>query len=393
MSNDENLLNKILWLYYTAISLSGIFLNIFLFNLGGFKAIITYNLVGLITLYVFYVISAWSLRKFSSRQLIRTGLLTSALSYLAIVILREHAINYLIPIGILGGIAAGNFWPGFNLSQFILTKEKSRNTYFGKQNFLATVANISGPLISGIIIGLSGILATKIIGYTIVFFIVSLFMFYTFLEAARLPEHKGVEFSFLQIFRRVRSKNWKIVLTQQFLSGFWDVSFGLIIVILVFLIVKQEFTLGLLNSLAGVVFAVANIIAAWLLQKNKKSILLGMIFPPLGILIFFFMQNFVGIIILVCSFYVFYPLIDITLKKSYFDTVDEDKGSWQNKYLFLVERESVLDFGRVVTYVVLLLFFNPANQLHYAKTWLLLIPILIIAVGLLQFYRFSQDEN
>ncbi|OGY23448.1 MAG: hypothetical protein A2172_04455 [Candidatus Woykebacteria bacterium RBG_13_40_15] len=390
MSKEENLLNKILWLYYTANALAGIFLNVFLFTLGGFKATITYNLIALISLYIFYVISAWSLRRFSSTQLIRFGLLAGSLCYLSVVILREQAINYLIPLGILAGAAAGNFWPGFNLSQFILTEETSRHAFFGRQNFLGTIANISGPLISGAIIGLSGILATKLLGYTVVFSIVSIFMFFTFLEAAKLPEHKGVDFSVLHIFEHIRGRNWKIVLSQQFLNGFWDTSLGLIIIILIFVIVKQEFTLGLLNSLAGVVFAIANIMAIRILQKNRKSILLGMIFPPLGILIFFFMQNFIGIIILVTLFYIFYPLIDITLKKSYFDTIDEAEGSWQNKYHFLIERETVLDLGRFATYLILFAFFTPTNQLQVAKAWLLVVPVLIFAVGILQFYRFKQ---
>ena len=393
MSKEENLLNKILWLFYTANSLASIFLNVFLFSLGGFRVIIIYNLVTLATSYSFYVLSSWSLRRFSSRELLRIGLLAASLSYLSIVILREQSINFIVPLGLLAGAGSGNFWSGFNLSQFIITQEHSRNIYFGRQNFLISLANISGPLASGAIIGLSGMLVTKLLGYTAVFFIVFIVMFYTFLEAARLPEHKGVDFSFLDIFRNIRSKNWKIVLCQQFLSGLWDLSFGLIVVILVFLIVKQEFTLGLLNSAAGAAFAIANIMAAKALQKNKKTVLLGMIFPPLGILVFFFMQNWFGIISLVALFYVFYPWLDITLKKSYFDTIDEAKGSWQNKYHFLIERETVLSFGRLATYFIILLFFTPTNQLQVAKAWLLVMPILIFTAGLLQFQRFKIASN
>ena len=393
MSAEENLLNKILGIYYTANALAGIFLSVFLFNLGGFKAVVQFGFIIFVTAYIVYLLSSWLLKTISSTALIKIGLLAATFFYALLVLLQENSINFLLLLGFFNGASIGCFWSGFNLSQYILSHEHTRNAFFGRQKFLTNIASTFGPLISGGIIGYAGIVATKSIGYTAVFAIVAILMLYAFFESEKLPEHKGIEFRIFHIFQHVRSRGWKIVLLQQFLMGFYDAAITVIVTILVFLIVKQEFTLGVLNFFVGIVLAFSYIGAARLLQKNKQSIVLAMIFPPIGILIFAFLQNYIGIILLIVFHFAFYPLLDITLSKSYFDTIDKAEGSWQNKYHFIIERESVLNLSRAATYLVLFVFVTPTNQIQVARLWLLAVPMLIIAIGALQFYKFRVAQD
>jgi YQGE family putative transporter len=393
MSAEEKLLIKILGLYSTSSALASIFLSVFLFKLGGFSSVVQYGLISVIALYVIYVLSSWVLRKISAAGLMKLGTLAATIFYALLVLLRGNSINFLPLLGFFNGAAVACFWSGFNLSQYILTHEHTRHTFFGRQNFLVNIARIFGPLVSGAIVGLAGIWLTKTTGYTLVFLLVAIIMLYTYFETTRLPVHKGVEFSFSHILHHNRSREWKIVLYQQFLNGFYDSALGVVLTILIFVIVKQEFTLGVVNSIMGIVFSVSYVIAAQLLQKNKKSLVLAMIFPPLGILIFAFLQSWVGIAILVLSHYVFYPLMDITLMKGYFDSIDKEVGSWQNKYHFLVERETALNSARAVTYLILFLLVQTTNQFQVARTWLLVIPFLIITIGLLQFNKFRVASD
>lgn len=390
MSIEEKLLLKMASLFYFVQALAGIFLTVFLFKLGGFKAVITYGLVSLIFLFISYILSGYLLKKFSNVDLIRFGFLFLAVLYFLLFMFREQSINFLFILGMLNGIGNGNFWAGNNLTQYIATKEYSRTNYFGRLNFLTNLGSASGPILGGGIIYLFETLKFKDTGYIALFLIVSLLLFYLFFFAGKLPKHEDIKFSVASIFKHKANASWVIVLTQQFLYGLFDTAFAAFSAVLIFLIVRQqEFILGTVNTISAVAYAIASLGAIYILNRHKNGYLPGMVLSAFGLWLFGLQQNWLGILGLIFINNTFLPLLNITTSKTIYDVIDKDKNSWQKKYHYLVERDSILGLGRIINYIILLVFLNTANEIQIAKTWILIVPILPILIGILQWCQFK----
>lgn len=387
MSKEERLLLKLMGFFYFTLALAGIFLNVFLFQLGGFKTVAAYYLITLVTLFVVYVSSGYLLKKYSSVDLIRVGFLFFAVLYGLLFTLGPRSVDFLLLLGLLNGIAGGNFWAGNNLTQYIATHEHSRHEYFGKLNFSMNLGSGAGPLLGGTIIQFFKILNLENAGYGVLFFIVALLFAFLFFFVRQLPTHTGITFSLRDIVGHKRNLSWKIVLGQQFLYGLFDNAFAVFSAVLIFLIVKEEFVLGSVNTFSTIVYGVANILAIRLLKKYKYSYLVGAVFSSLGLFLFGWLGNWLGIASLILINNTFLPLLNIPTSKAIYDVMDRSKESWQEKYHFLVERDSILGFGRILSYFLLLLFFTQGDQLAIAKTWILIIPIFSLIIGILQFYQ------
>ncbi len=386
MSSEENLLLKFLGLYFLVSALAGIFLSVYLFKLGGFSAVAKFGLVSLTFLFIFYIASGYFLKKYSQITLIRIGLIFAVIFYFLIFILKNNSIHYLLPLAALSGIAGGNFWPGFNLSQYIATHTKTRNEYFGKQNFILNIANSGGPLMGGAIILLFANFGNKDFGYSFLFLIVAILFLFLFIFLRDTTKHTGSSFSVRQIIKHKRATAWKIVLAQQFTYGLFDNTFNTFSAVLIFLIVKQEFNLGIVNSLQAIVYAVSSIIAIKILNKKEYAFALGTFFAFLGLAIFGLEQNLIGIIALIAIYYIFMPLLNISTSKLLYDVIDSQKENWTSKYYFLVERDSVLGFARIITYAILFFLLKGNNNPQVAKSWILIIPIFPLIIGMLQLY-------
>lgn len=387
MSKEEKQLIKLNGIFFFTVSIAGIFVNLFLFQLGGFRAVVTYGLFNLAFLLIIYFLSGYLLKKYSSRTLIRSGILLFVISYTSLFLLGEKSINFLIPLGIIQGLANGCYWPGNNLTQYVATHEHSRQEYFGKLFFYMNIGSAFGPILGGSIIQFFNLYSLKFVGYSSVFFLVALLFAILFWVTNKLPTHKGNQFSFWAILKHKRSLNWHIVLIQQFLYGLFDVSFAAFSGILIFLFLKQEFSVGVVNAASSLVFAFANFLAIRLLKKYKKIYILGTFLSTAGLFLFGISQTWLGIFGLVVVSNAFLPLLNITTSKGLYDTIDSVQEDWKAKYHFLVERDFSLGIARILTYAVLLFLFTPGNQTAIAKSWVLIIPIAPLLIGALQIFK------
>jgi len=392
MTQEEKLLIKIQTLFYFAGSIAGIFLNLFLFQLGNFRAVVTFDVIALTLLVTMYVASGKLLKRFSSRTLIRLGFGFFILENLMLFLLRERAIDFLVPLAIIAGLGHGCFWPGNNLSVYILTHTETRNSYLGKLNFWINIALGLGPILGGSIIYVANIYSLKVNGYASLFLLVALIDIYLVILASNLPRFSGVDFSYRHLLRHKRSWNWKTILKENFLYGLWDVGFNAISGVLIYLIVTSEFTVGTIKTITALVFAVGSMWAGHVLQKNKFAFVYATIISSIGLLIFGLQQNWLGIVSLVLITNIFQPYLNISVSKMFYDTIDKVKEPWQSKYHFLIERDFALGVGRVMNYLILLQFFKPENQIAIAKTWVLVIPILPLIIGFLQ-WKLVSGKN
>ena len=312
------------------------------------------------------------------------GVFGSAFFYLLVYILKENSLHFLVPLGFVAGLASGCYWVGNNLSSYILTQEKTRNLFFSRLNLVASFGALSGPILGGFIIQMATGLGSTNYGYSLTFLFSSIILFYVSWITRDLPQHSGINFSLSHILGHRRLGSWKIVLTQQFLYGLWDVAFNNLSSVIIFLILGSEFKLGFLNFTKTLASAIFGILAGNLLQKNKDWYRPAIFLSPLGLFIFALFPNYFGIFSLVFVVGFFQPFLNIASGKAIYDVMDRDKESWRQKYHYLIERDSALGLGRIITYLILLTFFINADQIKVAQNWLIMVPVLPLLIGLLQ---------
>ena len=176
-------------LYWFAGALSGLFVNIFIFKqTESFTPVVIFNLFVFLSLVSIYLASGYWLRKFSARSLIKLGIASLAIFYALFVILREKALFWILPLGLIKGAGEGFYWSGFNLHQYVHTQETDRDYYFGVITFWISVFSVIGPLIGGLIISWgNNLIQGSFYGYYLLFLLSSLVFALAFFQAQKYP--------------------------------------------------------------------------------------------------------------------------------------------------------------------------------------------------------------
>ncbi|MDP3769311.1 MAG: hypothetical protein U1A23_04655 [Candidatus Sungbacteria bacterium] len=368
-----------------AIALGGIFLQVFLFGLGGFYAVVEYNLVSACALVLFSIISGLLLTKMSARDLLLIGIGSHALLFISLFLFRGQSLDFLILLGFINGAAMGIFWAAMNLLQYIFTTSETRHTFFGRQSFLFSITGGVAPIIGGAIISLVGSFASKDIGYSVVFFLIALLMVVLYYTAATLPDHGMIHFSMRDVLAHRRSALWFYVLAMDFCNGLFDFMFASFSAVIIFLIVKDEFLLGSINAAGAVVAACAGLAAGMILKRKKLAFIPASFIAALGILIFALEQNWWGLGAMVFLFSAAMPILGIESSKALFDVLDRSGDGWKKKYHLFLERENALGLGRVSSLLICFFLITGQNELQVARSALAIIACIPVAVGLIRY--------
>ncbi len=384
LSKEENHLIFIVVVSTFASALAGIFLQIYVFRLSGFEGTMLFNLSLFIALLLSYLFSGFLLRKYSTHLLIGSSFIVNILAYLLIILLQANAVHYLIIIGLIFGVSAGNFWSGFNLSQYILTSQHSRTAYFGKSLSFIQIASALGPIFGGaVVVVVNYLTKNSYTGYYFLFLIVVFINLFLFINTKKLPAYTKIQFSFKDLVNHQRSRKWKIVLGQNFVGGLYDAAFNTIFAILLFLIIRNESLIGSARTGMLLFVALTSIIGIKLLAKHSWLYIAGTLGTVLSIVIFAVFQNWLGIFLFALINGLATPFFSIPVSLAILNTIDENKLPWQKKYHMLLERDGILGFARVISYIFLLILFTFYNKENVARNWMIAIAIFPLIIGFL----------
>ncbi len=393
--NERNLI-VIQALDFFTSSLAGIFVTVFLFVNSDLKTTVLFSIVSFSSLLFFLILSGWTLRYIASGTLIRLAILGSATFYLLLFLLRERAVDYIIPLAIFTGCTGGNYWAAFNLNQYIYTSRHRRVKYFGSAIALINALRAVGPLIGGAIITFTGsrILFGLPMGYSLLFLVVSLVFGVSAVLIGKLPQHDMITFQFSHFFHYKRSRPWKYVLSAYAVLGFFDVALGTVAGVLIYLIVKEEVILGATQSIAALLGALGGILAIPLLHKQPRYFWLGVAGLTLGIALFATNQNISGLIFYIVLTEITAPFLHTWLSTVYYHVLDQVQLDWKEKYHFLIERDTALGVARILSYIGIYLFISYGDQVTLARVWLLFLPIFPLFLGvLLYLYEKSSIKH
>lgn len=390
LNREERNMILLQGLDFFAASLAGIFVTVFLFINSDIKTTLFYLIVMNISFLLFYLASGWIMKKIPSGTLIKVSLATATIFFFLLFILKEKAIRFLIPLAILDGFGGGFYWAGFNLNQYVFSNTKSRVEYFGWSSAILNIFRAVGPILGGAIIAVTGnqLMFGVKTGYSVLFLIVGLILLAMLILIERLPEHETVSFSLEHIFDHKRSKTWINILLQQVAFGLYDVLYGTMLGILMFLILKKEFILGTVQTLGFTASVFGSIFAVKLLHKIKKGFWIGALGQALGILLFALNQNMVGVIFYILSSLAS-PFLNTWMNTVFFQAMDQDSRHFSDKYHLIVEQILVLMSARILSYTLLFIFVQFGDEIQLTKMSLFLLPVFPLAIGLL-FDRYEK---
>lgn len=361
---------KLQSLFFFSNALAGLFLQIFLFKLSGFEQVVVFNFWLFTALLVAYISSGYLLRRWSTRTLIRSGLILLVVAWLSLLLLQDSAKNFITVLGLVFGAGHGFYWSGFNLSQYILTHAEKRAGYFGKVDTLTNTTRAIAPFVAGLMVKIGNDTFTSATrGYYLLFAVVLVLNLYIMKLAFGLPRHSGVKFSIFKMLRHDFTPKWKLVLTQQFISGLYDAAFGTLSGILIFMVLASESHVGLLQSVGALLGAACSFLAGRLYKTHKNIYVYGACMASTALLIFASIQNVYTAVFFILLHSAANPLLNIPTSVAILSGYDEAKGLWQNKYHVFIQRDAVLGVGRMLSYLFVLLLFSLYDKVTAAEKW------------------------
>lgn len=334
-----------------AISLIGVFIPIYLLREIGvsFSQLLIYYIITFITLAFAYPISAKLCSKFGVKHII----LLSVPFYIIFYFLLYNLLNYEISIYLLGfvlGLGDGLFWYAYSADFAKCSDKKHRTEEVRFWYIIASLIGIVAPFIGGYLLSM--------LNFYILFGLVIILFIFSIIPLLMSKEMiLGHDFTVSDVIKRENFENFFLY----YLQGMRGVVVGIFWPLLIFFILEEYFSLGLIISGAALVSSISVWFVAGYIDKiNRiKFSKVGTLID--GIVTFFrsFAKNFLqitGITILggITSY-----VVDISLSALGFDQANKtDVGG------FLIFREMVFTLGRLsLLLVVLLIGLSPIASL------------------------------
>jgi YQGE family putative transporter len=337
-------------MFAAANALSGTFVNVYLWKVSNDFALIGwFALSHQITMGITFWLAGKWVKEHNKMNSLRLGVAVSALFYFIVLMLGELAVDYVLFLGIVQGMASGFFWLAFNVVYFEVTGPENRDKFNGWAGLLGSGAGMVAPWISGILI-------TRMqdaSGYRLIFTI-SLIVFLLgvvtsfFLKKRKVPGH----YEWFHSFKRLGEKKnpWRSIFIALFGQGMREGVFAFIIGLLVYIATKNEMKLG---NFALITQAVA-FCSFWVIGKFLKrwyrnpSMLIGTIMMVVVIFPLFWKVNYTTLLLFGIGTSLFIPLFTIPMTSSVFDIIGKDQDSAKHRVEYVVLRELGLNAGRMV---------------------------------------------
>jgi len=372
LDGQARLLLAVQALYGVANALSGTFLPVYLWRSGGSFAVIGWfslsstAAAGL----TFWLAGRW-VKAHNKMHSLRTGLFLSCLFYSAVLWLGRGAAGWAVPLGALGGVAAGFFWLAYNVVYFEITDRENRDRFNGSAGFLGSGAGILAPWLSGLLItALKGE-----DGYRLIFAI-SLALFGAagvlsfFLRRRKSEGRYGWLYGFRQLANR--DSPWRRAIPALFAQGMREGVFMFLLGLLVFLATGKEKSLGNYTLWTSAV----SLGSFWLLGRwlgpgrRRPAMLAGALMIAVVVAPLFWQVNYTTLLLLGIGTGLFMPLYAVPMTSVVFDLIGRSRESAEHREELIVLRELGLTAGRTVGLALYLLVVSLTKR-QDALVWLL----------------------
>ncbi len=320
----------------------------------------------------------------------RIGVILNFIYILAIIILKENIINHLALISILYGISSSVYWFPYNL--FVINKvdNKYRTEYTVKSEIVSSIIGVLCPILLGSIITVTNYVLTAII----ILFISFIQIVLSFILTKEKNENMSkfdLKSTWLKLKDNKQIRKMSIV---EFFIGM-NVSDGalqVLMTILIFNSFKTNLNLGIITSITTVL-SIVFIKLYGKIYKNKDDkniIIISSIIPVLAVIILLIWQNDITIILYNICYVIFTALLALIRDIRLYNLSDSYIVDKNNQCEFFAIREAILNCGRVIGYILLLIAGLSGSQLILNIVMVLLtLSILIVGLNVRKIERFN----
>lgn len=338
-------------IFTLSIALSNTFINIFVWKIDH-----NYVAIGLYNIAVYFVIPfAFLLARFISRRLhtvwaLRLGIFAHAFFYALTLFAGESLAKTPIILGMIGGVAAGLFWFGFNLLCLEYTNMGSRVQFFGLNGVLCAMAGMIAPPVAGYLITMED-RVSGLNGYHLIFGLsFGLFSLATLISFKLHSLQMKNTQDLREAICSLSKLSWRLLMLGCAAYGLREGVFLFLIGLLMYLVSGSELQLGefllLQNALSLLSFFG---VSRWVKVNNRLRVLgfgaLGMAFSAL---LFLLPMTVSHILWYGSAIAIFLPLFLTPLQGFVFDTINHLENDSDMRPGYIITREIFSNFGRVM---------------------------------------------
>ncbi len=336
-------------LFLAAMSLSGTFINIYIFRVDhSMAALGQFNFFEYLAFPLAFLIAGKASSYLEEIWFLRVGVLLLAFFFLWLITQGNAPKVDLSLLGVLYGFGQGIYWFGFNLLTFDWTTWKTRPSFQGTLGFVGALVTTVSPFIAGMFISKTANYA----GYYIVF-VISLFLFglLLLLSARAAHSHKETPFQLKEGFRFREDLDWYRLWKGTIAFGVREGVYAFFISIIAYALTKSEAFFGTFSLVIGTLSFLSFYVAGKV-QKFKLSIKLylstsAVVLGLLSVLWVFFANIYFlwifGVATALCI-----PFFMVPYQTILFNEIEETKRSIANRSAYFISREIALALGRLM---------------------------------------------
>lgn len=284
----------------------------------------------------------------------RIGVILNCIYIISIIILREKIIKYLWMVSILYGISASSYWLPFNLFVANKVENSKRTEYTVKSRIILCLVGILAPLILGTIITVTNYELTAVI----ILFISIIQIIFSFI----LKQEKTTNYSktnYKKIIEKMKNnKSVKKLCLLEILTGMniSDAALKILITVIIFNSFKTNLNLGIINSLT----VCLSMICVYLYGKkfkykeDKIVIIISSILPVIALFIFLIFKNNVTLILYNIFYIILIDLLKLTREIRIYNIFNSNDISKEEQCDIMALRELMLNIGRIIGYLIML---------------------------------------
>lgn len=342
-------------------------------SLNDIKIVALYQLTVFTGIPITFLINGFLLNHFKITRLYSVGMLLSGISMLLMMSLNDLTIVGVGVSGLLMGISFGFFWANRDFLALNTTNDSNRNYYFGLETFFYTITAILVPAAIGVFFAYSsnngwfgGNVAQNYKFITILVFALTI--------ASSYVIHKG-KFSNPKLKKFIYFK-WDALWNKMLvLSGLKGLAQGYLVTvpaILVLRLVGDEGSLGLVQSISGIVTAIMLYVLGRVAKPKHRIYIFsaGYVLFLIGALFNGVLFSSTGVIIFVLCKVLYQPLHDIAYFPIQMKVINKlsDKNN-RSEFAYIFNHEFGLYIGRflgLILFIYLAYFVSETVALKYS---------------------------
>lgn len=379
-------------LYHVAEALCTVFVGTYLWvNSLDFDVVCLHYLAQYAVVPVFFVLSGWYAQARDRLHVYRLGLFLHAAYYGLILVLRETAPDYAVPLGGLLGVAWGVYFAGANTFNFDVTRLGKREYYIGFLQALTGSARFLSPLVAGLIIRYS---AEPLLGYHRVFGLAMLVYLVCFAVTFRMPsDNERRPFKFRRaLFPGKDQRDWRLIMTAAFtLAGAYSI-FHFYLGLLMFMETADELAVGgYAAAQAAALVASAYVVGRLMAPRRRLGFMRwGTIVLVAGGLIMAADLNLVTLYLFGVMRSVAGPMFAISHFGFRLDTIARSSTDPSERIEYLCAWEIPLAVGRVGMMTAMIFLYNGFGQ---SETGLRMTLLVLCSLRILTYFILSRSES